>query len=379
MSFHPFPSIARILALIVALSMAAGPTTAHEVRPAVADVAVGAVAVDLTIRLSLEPMIAGMNLAGLDDTNDSPLAGRYDTLRADDPAELTAALTAAWPQLAPRFMIRAGDAIVQARIVSVTVPEVGDISVPRDSVLHLQADLPPDGSAVQVAWDAAFGSLIVRQTSNDPDAYAAILAGGALSDPLPRDAVATDSAGQVFVRYIISGFEHIVPKGLDHILFVLGLFFFSLHLRPILLQVTAFTLAHTVTLALASLKIVAVPAGIVEPLIAASIVYVAVENIIGGRIGAVRVAVVFCFGLLHGLGFASVLGDVGLQDNRFVVGLIGFNIGVELGQLAVITVALLLLGWPFGQKSWYRSRVTIPASALIALVGAWWTVERVFL
>jgi hypothetical protein len=89
--------------------------------------------------------------------------------------------------------------------------------------------------------------------------------------------------------------------------------------------------------------------------------------------------VVFCFGLLHGLGFASVLGDVGLQDNRFVIGLIGFNIGVELGQLAVITLAFLLLGLPFGQKPWYRARVTIPASTLIALIGAWWTIERVFL
>ena len=117
----------------------------------------------------------------------------------------------------------------------------------------------------------------------------------------------------------------------------------------------------------------------VEPLIAASIVYVAVENIIGGRIGAFRVAVVFCFGLLHGLGFASVLGDVGLEAGRFVVGLIGFNIGVELGQLAVIAAAFLLVGLPFGKKSWYRMGVTIPVSLAIAAVGAWWTVERVFL
>jgi hypothetical protein len=320
-----------------------------------------------------------MDLKGLDDTSLSPLADRYDALRADDPAELTAALTAAWPDLAPRFILKAGEMLVLAQIVDITVPDVGDMSLPRDSILHLRADLPPDGTPVQIGWDSAFGSLVVRQASEDPEAYAAILTDGALSDALPRNAVAADSAGAVFVRYIVSGFEHIVPKGLDHILFVLGLFFFALRLRPLLAQVTAFTLAHTVTLALASLKVVSVPAGIVEPLIAASIVYVAVENIIGGRIGVVRVAVVFGFGLLHGLGFASVLGDVGLQDNRFVIGLIGFNIGVELGQLAVIALAFVALGWPFGRKAWYRSRVAIPASALIALVGAWWTVERVFL
>lgn len=379
MQFRPLIQLGRIFALIVSLSMAGGHAVAHEVRPAVADVAVGDTTVDLTIRLTLEPMLVGMNLAGLGDTNDSPLAAQYDALRADDPAQLTAALTAAWPEFAPRISIKAGEALLLAQIVSITVPEVGDITLPRDSMLHIRADLPPDGSPVQIGWDAAFGSLVVRQAVDDPNAYAAILSNGNLSDPLPRNAVAPDDAVSVFGRYIVSGFEHIIPKGLDHILFVLGLFFFSLHLRPLLLQVTAFTLAHTVTLALASLKIVTVPPEIVEPLIAASIVFVAVENIVGGRINAFRVAVVFCFGLLHGLGFASVLGDVGLQANRFVIGLIGFNVGVELGQLAVITVAFLLLGLPFGKKVWYRTRVAIPISALIALIGAWWTVQRLFL
>ncbi len=373
----------RKVALIAALSMAA-PAFAHEVTPAVADVAVGATTVEVTIRLSLEPILAGMDLSALEDTNDSPLAGRYDALRAEEPQALVAALTAAWPQLAQRFVIKAGDTVVVPRIMAIEVPEVGDLELPRDSLLTLQADLPMDGTAVQVGWHAGFGSLVVRQAEGDANSYAAILSNGNLSDPLPREGAAPDSAGAVFARYVISGFEHIVPKGLDHILFVLGLFFYALRLRPMLLQVTAFTLAHTVTLALASLGLVTVPATIVEPLIAASIVYVAVENIFGGResggrIGGLRVAVVFGFGLLHGLGFASVLGDVGLQANRFVVGLIGFNIGVELGQLAVIALAFAALGWPFGRKSWYRAGVAVPASALIALVGLWWTVQRLFL
>ena len=187
------------------------------------------------------------------------------------------------------------------------------------------------------------------------------------------------SAGTVFLRYVFSGFEHIIPKGLDHILFVLGLYFYALRARPLLAQVTAFTLAHTLTLGLASLGIFTIPARIVEPLIAASIVYVAVENIFGGRSGWARVAVVFAFGLLHGLGFASVLGDIGLSGDRLVVGLIGFNIGVELGQLTVIALAFILLGWSFGRKAWYRSIIVVPASLTIAAVGAWWTFERVFL
>jgi HupE / UreJ protein len=371
----------RKLALWVALSMPLT-ATAHEVRPGVADVAVGETSVEIILTAPLEPIIAGMNLTGLEDTNLSPLAARYDALRADDPVALEAALRAAWPGIAARITILAGETRLEPAIASVSIPEVGDISLPRDSTLTVTAMLPDDGSAVRIGWDASFGSVVVRQVGGGDDAYTAILSGGAVSDALPREGFATEGVLPVFGRFIVSGFEHIIPKGLDHILFVLGLFFFSLHLRPLLWQVTAFTLAHTVTLALASLGIVSIPASIVEPLIAASIVYVAVENIFGGKDAGAswsRIAVVFAFGLLHGLGFASVLGDVGLPEGRFAVALIGFNIGVELGQLAVIAVAFLALALPFGQKDWYRRVIAVPASLVIAGIGAWWTFERVFL
>lgn len=357
------------------------PAAAHEVRPAVADVAVGETEVTITLRATLEPIIAGMDLAGLEDTNLSPLASRYDALRAEDPAALEAELRAAWPEIAARITLLAGEDPVDPVIARVTVPDVGDLTLPRDSELVLTAPLPADGSPVRIGWDAGFGSVVVRQVGGGEDAYTAILEGGALSEALPRDGYAAEGALPVFGRFIVSGFEHIIPKGLDHILFVLGLFFFSLRLSPLLWQVTAFTLAHTVTLALASTGVVSIPASIVEPLIAASIVYVAVENIFGGKgqVGWSRIALVFGFGLLHGLGFASVLSDVGLPEGRFVVALIGFNIGVELGQLAVIAAAFVLAALPFGRKDWYRSAIAIPASVAIAGIGAWWTFERVFL
>ena len=372
-------SLARKLSLWAVLSTAL-PAFAHEVRPGVADVAVGAEAVTITLTAPLEPIIAGMDLAGLEDTNLSPLADRYDALRAEEPARLEADLRAAWPGIAERIIILAGEARVEPEIAAVTVPEVGDLSLPRDSILVLTAALPPDGSPVRIGWDAGFGSIVVRQVGGGADAYTAILS-GEVSAALPREGYATEGALPVFGRFIVSGFEHIIPKGLDHILFVLGLFFFALRLSPLLWQVTAFTLAHTVTLALASTGVVAIPASIVEPLIAASIVYVAVENIFGGRaeVGWHRIALVFGFGLLHGLGFASVLGDVGLPEGRFVVALIGFNIGVELGQLAVIAAAFVALALPFGRKDWYRRAIAVPASLAIAGVGAWWTFERVFL
>jgi hypothetical protein len=239
------------------------------------------------------------------------------------------------------------------------------------------SDLSGD-APVTIAWSAAYGPLVLRQMGAGEGAYTGYLTGGQTSEPLPRAGIAAQSGFSAFVTYVRLGFEHIVPKGLDHILFVLGLFFFSMRLRPLLWQVTAFTLAHTVSLALATLKIVAVPAEIVEPLIAASIVYVAVENILWQKLTPWRPLVVFGFGLLHGLGFASVLGEVGLDPARFLTGLIGFNIGVELGQLAVILGAFLVVGFWFGTRPWYRRAIQIPASVAIAMTGGYWFVERTF-
>jgi len=382
----PFPVVTTLCKLALGAVLSMGlvvPSFAHEVRPAITDVTVGAEIVEIVLRAPIEPLIAGMDLAGLEDTDLSPLSDRYDALRAENPEDLEAALRTAWPGIAARITLLAGDARLDPQIASVSVPEVGDISLPRDSEVRITAELPADDTPVQFGWDASFGSVVVRQMGGGADVYTAILAGGTLSTALPREGFATEGALPVFTRFVASGFEHIIPKGLDHILFVLGLFFFALRFRPLLWQITAFTLAHTVTLALASLKIVSVPAAIVEPLIAISIVYVAVENIYGGKNGGgkiawSRVAVVFGFGLLHGLGFASVLSDVGLPEGRFVVALIGFNIGVELGQLAVIAAAFVLLANPFGRQTWYRPAIAIPASCLIAGIGVWWTVERVF-
>lgn len=372
----------RTLALsaLLALGMAL-PSFAHALRPLVAEAEVNETTVDIVLHVSIEALIAGMDVTTVTDTRIHPLASRYEELRAEDPAALEASLRAAWPEIAEKITLLAGETRVPAELVRLNAPEVGDLELPRISDVYISAKLPPDGTPVQIGWDRTFGSVVLREMGGGEDAYAAVLDGGAISLPLPRQGYVAESALPVFGRFIVSGFEHIVPKGLDHILFVLGLFFFSLRLGPLLWQVTAFTLAHTVTLALATLKIVSIPASVVEPLIAASIVYVAVENILGSKaqVGWSRIAIVFGFGLLHGLGFASVLSDVGLPEGRLFVALIGFNIGVELGQLAVIAAAFVLLALPFGQQAWYRTAIAIPASLAIAGVGAWWTFERVFL
>jgi HupE / UreJ protein len=177
-----------------------------------------------------------------------------------------------------------------------------------------------------------------------------------------------------FVEYLVLGFTHILPLGLDHILFVLGMFLLTNRVRAVLAQVTAFTIAHSITLALSIYGVVSLPERIVEPLIALSIVFIAVENVLVREVRPHRVALVFAFGLLHGLGFAGVLRDLG---GDFVTALVAFNLGVELGQLAVIAAAWLLLTSWSRERVWYRRRVLVPASVAIGVMGLFWMVERI--
>jgi len=214
-----------------------------------------------------------------------------------------------------------------------------------------------------------FGDLVTRRQ---------ILERGDRSDPYPLDRPPPEpSRLDVVGQYLRLGFEHIVPLGLDHVLFVLGLFLLNTAWRPLLAQVTAFTAAHTLALGLSIYAVVGLPPSVVEPLIALSIAWVAFENVVTDQLKPWRPAIVFGFGLLHGLGFAGVLARLGLPRGEFLTALLSFNAGVELGQLAVILVAFAVLG-TFRGRDWYRSRVTVPLSIAIGLIGSYWAVERVF-
>jgi hypothetical protein len=177
--------------------------------------------------------------------------------------------------------------------------------------------------------------------------------------------------------YLELGYNHILPLGFDHILFVLSLFLLSPKLKPVLWQATAFTIAHSVTLGLAMYHVISPPAHIVEPLIALSIMYVAFENIISPRLKPSRIGVVFLFGLVHGLGFAGALGQLGLPRNAYLLSLVMFNVGVELGQLTIILLAYFLMARWFGNRPYYRKVFVIPISAIIVLIAGFWTAQRI--
>jgi len=366
-------SSAIVLALIFGTVL-----QAHELRPAVAKVEVSETELQIELLIAIETLLAGIDLTEILDTDEAPEAAIYDTLRGLDDDALAENVWAEWPQLSTEFIMEGAEAL---RLVNVEVIPEPDMELTRDTKLFMITKLSEGSAPVRFGWTAKNGGLVVRHGEGD-DAYAGFLEGGELSLPLPRSGAVEESGTAVFWRFVIEGFEHIIPKGLDHILFVFGLFLFSLSWRPLLSQITAFTVAHTVTLGLTTLSIVKIPAAqiwLVEALIAVSITYVAIENIWRPKLGWWRVVVVFGFGLLHGIGFASVLGDLGLAQGQFVLSLIAFNIGVEGGQLAVIAIGFITLALPFGKSHSYRSYVVIPGSIAIALVGGWWAFERIFL
>ncbi|WP_417603533.1 HupE/UreJ family protein [Primorskyibacter flagellatus] len=426
----------------VFLLISASTVWAHEVRPAIGDLTTADGRLELSLSLNAEALVAGVDLDGVTDTDETDSSDRVDALRALSPEEMAERLRAALVDVVTALDLRAGDAPLTAQIDSIDVAPVGNTDLPRDTTIVLSAELPPAVDTVQMSWPAEYGTLVLRQQGVE-DPYTEYLSGGQGSGPISVSGGDQRGALATFAAYVPVGFDHILPLGLDHILFVLGLFFLSPRIRPLLWQISAFTLAHTVTLALGATGVVSVSPAIVEPLIAASIAYVAFENIRSPVMSRWRPLVIFGFGLLHGLGFASVLGEFGLPQDRFLSALIGFNIGVELGQLTVIA-AMLALVWvalrvdegrakvEAGQTVYgvlivlflgagflvdrgamaavlevdpivflaplavlsalclasvtlvdelaaYRRFVEVPASAVIGLVGVYWVIERVFL
>ncbi|MDG2155866.1 MAG: HupE/UreJ family protein [Gammaproteobacteria bacterium] len=366
--------------LVVVWFFVSLPAIAHEVVPAIYTINLQADGTyTIQSRLNMEALVAEIDPA-LSDTSESPNAALYDSLRELAPEDFAAQIEAFIPRWVEGIRLDFDGELSVPVFESASVPVAEDASVQRLSTVVLRGNIPRGAKDFTWQYDPFFGESAVRVGFSDDEAVQAqFLQPGELSKPFPLgDSLQPKSRSEVAAEYVGLGFTHILPKGADHILFVLGIFLFSLHLRPLLLQVTAFTVAHSITLGLSLYGYIALPASIVEPLIAVSIVYVAVENLITTELKPWRIYVVFAFGLLHGMGFAGVLTELGLPRSDFVTALIAFNVGVELGQLAVIAIAFLAVGVWFGKKPWYRQRIVIPGSLAIAAMGAWWTVERVF-
>jgi len=353
----------------------------HEIKPAIVDLIIADGQASIDFKINAEQILAGVDASQYQDTNDAPQAELYDQFREKNEEELKQDIQQNWNLFQDQITINGLEGS-SLSLVDLMIDQDVNPEYPRDTNLKTEALLNQNEITIQFATE--LGPVVIRQfedISKENMIFSTYLQPGEISAELSPLSQATMS--QTIIEYIILGMEHIVPKGLDHILFIFGVFFFAVKLKPLLWQVTMFTLAHSLTLILASLKLVFIPASIIEPLIALSIGYVAFENIFQrqskfhSRSNTIRYAVIFFFGLIHGLGFAFVLEDIGLPTGQLILSLLSFNIGVEIAQIGLVVLAYLLMFYP-SKQLWYRKAIQIPCSLVIGLIGIYWFFERVF-
>lgn len=337
----------------------------------------------IELRVSLEALMTGIN-ARYKNTQDAPNAAEYDALRVLQKDALGLEFDEFRSTLLERIWLKADGTPLPLTITAVEIPEPGYTKVPRISVLTITAPLARSTETLQWYYPGKFGdnAVRVRQVNEEAEQWHwsewQWLRSDKPSEPFTLSEVFNRRpVHQVVGEYVVLGFKHILPYGLDHILFIIGIFLLSTKLKPLLWQVTMFTVAHTISLGLAINGIFDLPANIVEPLIALSIAYIGFENIFAKSLHKSRLLLVFLFGLLHGMGFASVLMEFGMPQDAFLTALISFNVGVELGQLLVIMLGYLTVGFWFSKKPWYHNAITVPGSAIIAVFGLYWTFERI--
>lgn len=352
---------------------------AHQIRPAIISLSFEPEqTIKLRIETNAEALLAGIGPQHA-DTDDAPQAQVYRELRKLAPEDLARRFETYSADYSQGLKLLIKEKAVDWSFVRIQVPEVGDTRLSRLSQIEYRSRLPAGSREVVWSYAAEYGDAVVNFLSaggSSKTTYWLVKGQSSPAFSLQGPAPARPWI-EVMTDYLELGFIHILPKGLDHILFVLGLFLLSRHLAPLLWQVTAFTVAHTITLALSIYGLIDVSSAIVEPLIALSIAYVGLENLFTRTLHSWRVLLVFVFGLLHGMGFAGVLVELGLPQNEFVSALVAFNLGVEFGQLSIIALAFAAVFWLRDRDPYYRNLVVIPGSLVIAGMGLYWTWARI--
>lgn len=359
------------------------PVSSDVVRPALIEISVYTSGnISIEIRASIEALMTGIN-GRFKNTQEAPNADEYDRYRVMQSEELQSAFESFKPTVLNGVDIKLDGESVPLKIESVEIPEPGYTKVPRISIMTLHGQASRDKKQLTWYYPIRFGdhATRVRQVDKDNEQWHwsdhQWIKEDVYTSPYSLDELFTrQSFTEVLKTYVVAGFQHILPLGMDHILFVVGIFLFSMRMKPLLWQVTMFTFAHSITLSLSMLDIFSLPSRVVEPLIALSIAYVAVENIFRSRLHNSRLWIVFGFGLLHGLGFASILSEFGMPRDDFALALISFNIGIEFGQLAIIAMGYFALAVWFKNQQTYRHFIVIPLSVLISLTGLYWFWER---
>ena len=353
----------------------------HEIKPSIADFSINESSLTFEIRLNAELILSGIDASDIQNTDNSNLSYKYDDLRKLPDNDLKDNIMSNWNNISQNIYIKLDGDVQKLNLLSIEIINQINYEVTRDTIINFHIPLDKKNTSFSFSMSKKFGSIILREQNlnkNVDQLYTNYLNSGDASDLINLNHTVALTKINSFIKYLFLGIQHIIPKGLDHILFIIGLFLFSNLIRPLLLQVSMFTIAHTITLVIASLSLINVNASIVEPLIALSIVYIGVENIFKKYSNTkIRYYVIFLFGLLHGLGFALVLKDVGLDYSNLLINLVSFNIGVEIAQIFILFLLYLTIGLFFSKKKYYKLIFQIPLSLFISLIAIYWFVERI--
>ncbi len=372
------PNLINVIALFWLLI---GVSIADVVKPALVEISIYSdKKVNIVIDLSLEALMTGIGTQ-YKNTTDAPNSAQYDTLRSLTAYDLREQFKAFETEFLSYILLTINGRPQQLTLTSAKVDIVGYKKRPRKTLLTYSTQLRKWPRTLSWQYNKAYGDSALRYQVYKEGEYNwsqwRWLRNDATSGVIDINHPEPITTMQRMLQFVSIGFDHVIPLGWDHILFIIGMALSSLMWRRLLLLVSVFTLAHTLTLGLAMLGIVAISGRIIEPLIAFSIAYVAIENLLSNQSIKRKSIIVFLFGLVHGLGFASMLKSFKMSSDNFLTTLISFNVGVELAQIVIVISVVSTLFFIKSLNLNYKKIVIIPTSIVISLIGIWWGIERI--
>jgi hypothetical protein len=264
---------------------------------------------------------------------------------------------------------------VQAEYIPPDPDEVVNPDWPPLATMRLRGAIPDGAKVFSFAYGLVQDDYPVRMEGNDGKPRVVWVKGDLESDHYAIADITPPSPTKVVLDYLRLGFLHILPNDVLQVLFVIGICLLSMSPGPIARQASTFVVAQTFTLGLSSFGLLSIRPAIVGPMIALSVAYVAAENLFTAELKPSRLGLVFAFGLLQGVGFATALGRIGLPSSSRTGAALAFNVGVVAAEIAVIALTLAAIGW-LRDREWYRRRALVPISLVLVGLGAYWTVTR---
>ena len=352
---------------------------AHEIKPAIVEFNKVKNQINIVLKFNAEAFLANIDASDYKETINFSNSIKYSELRLLPREILKEKVFESRDQIINSIFIKTSKKQLNLKLVEINVLEEKNIEKVRFTKVYLKTEIKFIETPITFSAKKIFGPLIFKNFSNidknTDKPQSQWLKPGDQTSNLGILQVKNNTTN-FSILGIWNGILQIILYGFDHILFIIGLFFFSHKLKPLLIQVTTFTIAHSITLIFGGLGYITISPLIIEVIIAASIIWIGFENLFRKKIKVSRLGVIFTFGLIHGLGFASMFKPKGLEGTDYYLNLLGFNIGIELGLLITLLPLIILIPL-FNRLSWYRILIAMPASIIIALFGVEMFIDRI--